>query len=99
MTVTLLTDCKLNRRLHRLVGVYTCQNATLLEITCRGSYVNQCQHASYSLLLPYMELLAFSWQVFNTVSSWDMYLSTYTFDVSIIIEINTGCSVPGKIES
>ena len=25
------------RRLHRLVCVYTCQNATLLEITCRGS--------------------------------------------------------------
>ena len=24
-------------RLHRLVWVYTCQNATLLEITCRGS--------------------------------------------------------------
>ena len=25
---------KLKMRLHRLVGVYTCQNATLLEITC-----------------------------------------------------------------
>ena len=29
---------KLKRRLHRLVWVYTCQNATLLEITCHGSY-------------------------------------------------------------
>ena len=29
---------KLSRRLHRPVGVYACQNATLLEITCRGSY-------------------------------------------------------------
>ena len=29
---------KLNRRLHRLVWVYTCQNTTLLEITCHGSY-------------------------------------------------------------
>ena len=29
---------KLNRRLYRLVWVYTCQNATLLKITCRGSY-------------------------------------------------------------
>ena len=29
---------KLNRRLHRLVQVYLCQNATLLEISCRGSY-------------------------------------------------------------
>ena len=28
---------KLKRRFHRLVRVYTCQNATLLEITCRGS--------------------------------------------------------------
>ena len=25
--------------LHRLVRVYTCQNATLLEITCRGSFI------------------------------------------------------------
>ena len=30
---------KLNRRLHRLVWVYTCQNATLLENTCRGSFI------------------------------------------------------------
>ena len=29
---------KLNRRFHRLVWVYTCQNTTLLEITCRGSF-------------------------------------------------------------
>ena len=28
---------KLKRRLHRLVWVYTCQNTTLLEITCCGS--------------------------------------------------------------
>ena len=28
---------KLKRRLQRLVWVYTCQNATLLEITCHGS--------------------------------------------------------------
>ena len=30
---------KLKRRLHRLVWVYTCQNATLLETTSHGSYV------------------------------------------------------------
>ena len=30
---------KLNRRLHRLIRVYICQNATLLEITCRSSYL------------------------------------------------------------
>ena len=30
---------KLKRRLHRLIWVYTCQNATVLEITCRGSNI------------------------------------------------------------
>ena len=30
---------KLKMRLHRLVWVYTCQNATLLEITCRGDII------------------------------------------------------------
>ena len=30
---------KLKRRLHRLVWVYTCQNATMLESTCHGSNV------------------------------------------------------------
>ena len=42
MIVKLLTPFgvfKLKRRLQRLVRVYTCQNATLLEITCRGSNV------------------------------------------------------------
>ena len=29
---------KLKRRLYKLIWVYTCQNTTLLEITCRGSY-------------------------------------------------------------
>ena len=29
----------LKRRLHRLAGVYSCQNATLLEISCRGSFL------------------------------------------------------------
>ena len=31
---------KLKRRLHRLVWDFTCQNATLLEITCHGSYIS-----------------------------------------------------------
>ena len=31
---------KLNGKLHRLIWVCTCQNATLLEITCCGSNVN-----------------------------------------------------------
>ena len=30
---------KLKRRLYRLVWIYTCQNTTLLEITCHGSFV------------------------------------------------------------
>ena len=31
---------ELERRLHRLIWVYICQNATLLEITCLGSFWN-----------------------------------------------------------
>ena len=31
---------KLKRSLHRLVWIYTCQNATLLEITSHGSYLH-----------------------------------------------------------
>ena len=42
MIVKLLTEyplefLSLKGGLHRLVRVYTCQNATLLEITCHGS--------------------------------------------------------------
>ena len=33
---------KLKRRLHRLLWVYNCQNTTMLEITCRGSFVLCC---------------------------------------------------------
>ena len=36
----------LKRRLHRLVRVYTCQNTTLLEITCLGSFVYNDSHLS-----------------------------------------------------
>ena len=35
----------LKRRLHRLVRVYTCQNVKLLEISCRGSYMNESKLA------------------------------------------------------
>ena len=34
---------KLQRRLHRLVWVYTSRNATLLEITCRGSVIMEAK--------------------------------------------------------
>ena len=37
---------KLQRRLHRLVWVYTCQNSTLLEITCRGSFVPKLEQVN-----------------------------------------------------
>ena len=53
LVVWILYDClatdrtsfgvsKLKRRLHRLVWVYTCQNDTLLEITCQGSIYDTC---------------------------------------------------------
>ena len=35
---TSLRVSRLKRRLHRLVWVYTCQNATLLKITCCSSF-------------------------------------------------------------
>ena len=43
MSVKLLTEhhfefLSLKRRLHRLVFVYTCQNATLLEISCVAAH-------------------------------------------------------------
>ena len=40
----------LKRGLHRLVRVYTCQNATLLEITCHGSFVFVFVILSHQLL-------------------------------------------------
>ena len=43
---------KLKRRLHRLVWVYTFQNATLLEITCRGSYWFLHAYLYYACNLP-----------------------------------------------
>ena len=48
---------KLKKGLHRLVWIYTCQNATLLEITCRGSFVirslaSLCSSASW--FVPYL---------------------------------------------
>ena len=51
---------QLKKRLHRLIWVYTCQNATLLEITCRGSFTfcivlqnNQRLYLSLPSLNPY----------------------------------------------
>ena len=46
----------LKRRLHRLVWVYSCQNATLLEISCRGSNVNASKNNVWSLSLHKLNL-------------------------------------------
>ena len=52
MNVKLLTEflfefLKLKRRLYRLVWVYTCQNATLLEITSRCSYISSTSYYNH----------------------------------------------------
>ena len=44
------------RRLHKLAWIYTCQNAMLLEITCRSSYMfNQDKYHLYPYI--YIQLL------------------------------------------
>ena len=44
----------LKRRLHWLVCVYTCQNATLLEISCHSSFLNIFSGLSKPLWLPWL---------------------------------------------
>ena len=51
MNVKLLTVSNVKRRLHRLVWVYTCQNATLLETTCHGSYIFRQVHFYLHILI------------------------------------------------
>ena len=41
----------LKRRFHRLIRVYTCQNARLLEITCHGSYYYNKSYIRYKFPL------------------------------------------------
>ena len=60
---------KLNRRLDRLVWVYTCQNATLLEITCLSSFVSR-QGGNNRLLLKASCMywsLCYAWKKENKV--------------------------------
>ena len=40
---------KLEKRLHRLVWVYTCQNTTLLEITCHSSFHDSSYQIAWSV--------------------------------------------------
>ena len=56
MSVKLLIEhhfgvSKFKKRLHRLVSIYTCQNATLLGITCRGITISVCYLIQDKLLL------------------------------------------------
>ena len=37
--LNIIWSSKLKRRLHRLIWVHSCQNATLLDITCHGSNI------------------------------------------------------------
>ena len=64
MTVKLLTEYHLeflSLQLQRLVRVYTCQNATLLEISCTGLNIisGQIHHLTLSMLGNYSCLLNF----------------------------------------
>ena len=62
---------KLKRRLHRLTWIYTCQNTTLLEITCHGSIMCLLGHilellVNAGLLLGY-NTIVFSYRCLPTV--------------------------------
>ena len=52
---------QLKRRLQRFVWVYTCQNATLLEITCHGSYYLTEQSLGVHSTLLSLEGITVSW--------------------------------------
>ena len=80
---------KLKRRLRSIVWVYTCQNATWLEITCRGSYVYcffTCFHVSLSPLigqsLSLVSLGAIDWDVPVSITSINLktiFMITFAF--------------------
>ena len=61
MSVKLLTEHHLEfvsfkGKPHRQARVYTCQNATLLEITCRGSYgLNKLTHIFIHLVFGHLK--------------------------------------------
>ena len=49
--IKLLLEHKLKRRLHKLHGVHSCQNATLLQITCDDSFVKIINYYSSEALI------------------------------------------------
>ena len=83
MSVKLLTEhyfgvSKVKRRLHRFVLVYAFQNATLLEITCRGSYLNISSTTlslTYSAEPPVQHLTFYLWISFFLISISDRILT------------------------
>ena len=52
----------LKRRLHRLVWVYTCKNAALLEITCHGSNVLYVKLRSYDMYMWHLSIYSNRWK-------------------------------------
>ena len=69
------------RRLHRLVRVYTCQNATLLEITCHGSFYFSTE--KWQCFLLFIRNISLSSQVLRFVlitklrNSWKCFISPF----------------------
>ena len=66
---------KLKKRLHRLVWVYTCQNATFLEITCRRSFdlwlwnTKSVIHLQFRAYGPGTRCFAYQWVQLQTYES------------------------------
>ena len=71
---------KLKRRLQRLVWVYTCQNATLFEITCHGSFTL----ANVGTFILHKSIWTLYWSEF--VNSWntgDIYILNWILSYPI----------------
>ena len=69
---------KLKSRLHRLFRVYTCQNATLLEISCTGSLYNLIHGVLYTTsrlsIIIHLSLIFFTCSfLFSKVKTSDRY--------------------------
>ena len=65
---------KLQRRLHKLVWVYTCLNSTLFEITCRGPYINFFTWCLKFVIFVYIKMQTsepiFPYRTTDNVSCW-----------------------------
>ena len=78
---------KLKRRLQRLVIVYTCQNAKLLEITCIGS--NGLQEHYQMVCIQIMMMFCQSWSgsiLFERLSADDKRIESH------------GCKYPSRLQ-